>query len=106
MIAIGEFRRRLIELAAENADYMHPLDEQESFQFVEQVIAKYKIVFGVWQDRSSGDGVGIHIIKGRKDLEPVLQAKTFVDISAIPCFCQEQATAAEKFFGNEGAKLM
>ena len=88
--------------ANERHEDMRGMTALEAWTYVKGVVEGATIVFGVFQDLAAANGVDMHIIKGKRELqvciasgEP-LQAR----VDAIPCICLEQAIAAEQVIGD------
>ena len=48
------------------------MSEKAPMDHVKTVIADNDIVFGIWQDASESNGVGVLVIKGNRELQAVL----------------------------------
>jgi hypothetical protein len=103
-----DMRRRMTDVANEHAKEMQGMTDKEALQFVKRVIEDAEIVWGVYQDATQPNGVGMHIIKGRRALSTISEAGQFVGkgfafemrMSAVPCTCLEQAVATEQVLGD------
>jgi hypothetical protein len=103
-----DMRRRMTDVANEHRKEMRGMSEKEALQFVKRVISDAEIVWGVYQDATQPNGVGIHIIKGRRALSTIVGSEQFVGkdfafpirMSAVPCDCLEQAVATEQVLGD------
>ena len=64
------------------------------------------MIFGVWPEAGSPDGVGVVIIRGEEILPPLVGFETERDtaIAAIPCAGRDQALAARAAWGNQGSR--
>jgi hypothetical protein len=73
--------RAFVKKANANATLMDGSDDT-----VMKIIAENDVVWGVWQDATQRDGVGLHLIKGRHALKitPANSLQT-IRVSAIPC---------------------
>jgi hypothetical protein len=81
---------------------------------VKRIIAENDLVFGVWPDLAEPDGIGVHIIKGKRRLRSIAsgadptpggtvrlkRAAEKMRVSAVPCDCAEQAIAAQQTLGE------
>jgi hypothetical protein len=103
-----DMRRRMTDVANKHREEMRGMSEKEALQFVNQVINGAEIVWGVYQDATQPNGVGIHIIKGRRALSTIVGSEQFVGkgfafemrMSAVPCNDLEQAVATEQVLGD------
>jgi hypothetical protein len=103
-----DMRRRMTDLANEHAKEMQGMTDKEALQFVKRVINDAEVVWGVYQDATQPNGVGLHIIKGRRALSTISKSEQFVGkgfsfemrFSAIRCDCLEQAIATEQVLGD------
>ena len=103
-----DMRRRMTDVANEHTKEMRGMTEKEALQFVNRVIDDAEIVWGVYQDATQPNGVGLHIIKGRRALSTIIESGQFVGkgfafemrMSAVPCNGLEQAVATEQVLGD------
>ena len=80
---------------------MYNGDPTACFRYLKTLLDTNDVVVGIYQ---GGNGVGLHMIKGRHALGAIFasgEAKN-LSFSAIPCTCRGQAIAAERTLG-EGA---
>jgi len=91
-------KQRLTALANDVAPLLDGTTEP-----IKAIIAENDVVFGVWQDASESDGVGIHVIKGQTRLSAIASGHVAKDlkVGAIPCACQEQAIACQETLGEK-----
>ena len=87
---------RVVKKANANATLMDGSDHT-----VMKIIAENDVVWGVWQDTTQRDGVGLHLIKGRYALKitPANSLQT-IRVSAIPCGCYGDAVARRRDLGD------
>ena len=93
---------QLIEVANKNLEAMDGMDEQQAFEYVKGLIDKATIVVGVYPDDAEPHGVGMHVIKGLREIQVVVASgedAPFI-INAVPCSALEQAMAAELKLGD------
>lgn len=76
------------------------------FSTVRGIVDAAPLVFGVFQDATQPDGVGLLLVKGHALLrEVVASGRTLpVDMAAVPCTCAEQAEAL-RLVAGENDKL-
>jgi hypothetical protein len=69
---------------------------------VKKLIQGANIAIGIWQDAAEPNGVGWHVIKGRRHLANITSSgvPAGLKVTGIPCTCVEQAIAAEDAFGD------
>jgi hypothetical protein len=99
----ADFTRMMIALANQRQLAMRGMSKRAAFHYVETIVADAEVVIGVWQDPSEPNGVGLHVIKG---LRQVMTATASgepprVRVDAVPCIDREQAVAAEQRFGDK-----
>jgi hypothetical protein len=99
-----DFKRLMVDKANKHREAMEMEDMsgRQAMQYVEGIVDGAMIVFGVFPDAESPDGVGMHIIKGSRELQSVMasgRAKV-VAIDAVPCIQLEQSIAAEQVLGD------
>jgi hypothetical protein len=87
---------RVVKKANANATLMDGSDDT-----VMQIIAENDVVWGVWQDATQRDGVGLHLIKGRHALKitPANSLQT-IRVSAIPCAGYGDAVGRRRDYGD------
>jgi hypothetical protein len=87
---------RMVEKANANAALMNGTDDM-----VMKIIAENDVVWGVWQDATQRDGVGLHLIKGRHPLK-ITPASSLpgIRVSAIPCAGYGDAVAKRRDIGD------
>lgn len=90
-------RSKIVAMANE---FRHRMDG--TTEPIKEAMAENDIVFGVWQDATEPDGVGIHVIKGHRRVVEIASgtAAAEVKVTAIPCECAEQAVAAQRILGE------
>jgi hypothetical protein len=93
-----EFRVEIVGMAYRNQALMGGTPGQ-----VKQIIDGAELVFGVYPDNDSSDGVGMLVLKGDRHLKECFAsgASVSVRVSAVPCVKVEQAVAAEVFGVHE-----
>jgi hypothetical protein len=82
---------------------------------VKRIIANADVVFAVWFDPAESLGIGMHVIKGRRQLAPTAvagdeqsatttrrpgKASESLTWNAVPCMSLEQAIAAQWILGD------
>jgi hypothetical protein len=97
-----DLRRRMTDAANEHHETLKGMIGKEKGQYVRGVIDAATVVFGVYQDAEQPNGVGMHIIKGKRELQVAIASggETMVTMDAVPCECLEQAIAAEQTWGD------
>lgn len=72
------------------------------FRQVEKLVEDHDVVFAVFQEATSRDGVGTTIVKGRRLLMEIVAGGDPKELSwtAIPCTCLEQAIALKQVCGE------
>jgi len=101
-MAPDDFKRLMVDKANTHREAMEDMSGKQAMQYVEGIVEGAVIVFGVFPDAESPDGVGMHIIKGLRELQSAMasgRAKAFA-IDAVPCMQLEQARAAEQVLGD------
>jgi len=88
----------MIRAADLHYEVMEGMSDDEVGAYVKSVIDAATIVFGTYPDAGSPDGVGLHIIKGKRELASGRSDQ--FPTTAIPCLELELAVAAEKMFGD------
>jgi hypothetical protein len=85
-------------MAEELREALVPMSGPERAELVTRIIAGSDMVFGVWPDAGSDDGVGIAIIKGTDLMPPLVgfETENEVALAALPCVSQEVAIAARE----------
>src|SRR4051812_40406013 len=75
--------------------------EAERSDHVMKLVAESEMVFGIWPDPETADGIGILIIKGDDIMPPLVGFKTSVEVhlAAIPCARRELAVEARREWG-------
>jgi hypothetical protein len=78
----------------------------EALNYVKCIIDAATIVYGVYPDVASPNGVGLHIIKSLRELQVVIASgkADLFKIDAISCIELEQAVAAAKVLGDGQVK--
>lgn len=104
---IFQFQRQMTEIANVHQIAMRGMNGQAALAYVKNIIDNATIVFGVYQDAASLNAVGMHVIKGVRELQAVVTSgKTEqLDAAAIPCIDLEQAIAAEQKLGDGLLKM-
>lgn len=99
---VCEMARRADQHAV-NTTYMAP---EQAMNYVRDVIDGADIVWGVFEDPTATHGFGMHLIKGRRELQTVTASKKTAQVflDAISCSCAEQAIAAERELGDGSVK--
>jgi hypothetical protein len=94
----SEERRKMIHAADLHYEVMEGMSDDEVGAYVKTVIDAATIVFATYPDAGSLDGVGMYIIKGKRELASSRSDQ--FPATAIPCLELELAIAAEKMFGD------
>jgi hypothetical protein len=97
------FLKKLATDAADARERMRGLDEKAAFNFVKQIFDEADVVFGVWDDSTQLEGIGVRTLKGQNQLRDVMaldQARP-LHIGVLPCIEEGQAIAAEHVFGDK-----
>ncbi len=94
----ADVRRRLVDMANANDAMM-----DGTITPVLELIAMNDVVFGVWQDSTAPDGVGMLIIKGANRMREIaaIDARVQCTVTAIKCGCAEQAEALRQHVGAD-----
>ena len=95
-----DFRRLITDVANRHQQAMQGMSGREAGDYVKRTIDAATIVFGVYPDAGSPNGVGMHIIKGSRELQVVIasgQSDQFLT-DAIPCI--EHAHAVAEVWGD------
>jgi hypothetical protein len=90
-------RRKMIRAADLHYEVMEDMSDDEVVAY-KTVIDAATIVFGTYPDAGLPDGVGMYIIKGKRELASGRSDQ--FPTTAIPCLELELAVAAEKMFGD------
>ncbi|WP_029585867.1 hypothetical protein [Bradyrhizobium sp. URHD0069] len=101
-----EFLRQMTDISNRHQQAMQGMSEREAGTYVKRTIDAATIVVGIFADAGSPNGVGMHVIKGSRELQVVIasgQPDQFL-IDAIPCMELEQAIAAERVWGDGQVK--
>jgi hypothetical protein len=95
-------KAQMLERANAHTSAMQGMKEKSAFAYVRSVIDANQIVFGVYQDASEPDGVGMHVIKGIREIQAVMASgrPEGYQTDAVPCTSLEQAIAAEQKLGD------
>ena len=90
---------RAVAAANEPREAMRFSDPATCLRYVKNVLDTNDVVLGAWQE---GDGVGLHIIKGRRALKVVIAGgkAESLTLSALPCASLEDAIAFEQTLGD------
>jgi hypothetical protein len=90
---------RAIAAANEHMQAMYSSDPAACFRYLKMVLDTNDVVVGVYED---GNGVGFHLIKGRRALGLISAGGKGKNLSfsALPCTCWERAIAAERTLGD------
>ena len=89
-------KRALVDMANENAALM-----DGTLAPVLRLVAEHDLVFAVWPDRHTPDGVGTMIVKGANRLRAIVadyQTQP-VTVTAVKCVNAEQAEALRRHLG-------
>ena len=98
--AVRVLQTKATEIANQHHDVMQGMTERATADYVKRVIADAPLVFGVYQDAESPNGVGMYIIKGKRELQASIAAGLPILVNAIPCIDREQAIAAAEAHGD------
>ena len=84
---------------------MYNGDPTACFRYLKTLLDTNDVVVGVYQE---GDGVGLHMIKGRHALGVIFASDEAKNLSfcAIPCTCWQQAIAVEWTLGDGACRTM
>lgn len=84
------------------------MSEHDALSYVRDCIENAPIAVGVYADQNEPDGVGLHLIKGRRELHALLAngGERQYRVAAIPCVSLEQATAVEQVLGDGGTSKL
>ena len=107
--AVDVLQREATEIANQHHETMLGMTEREAADYVKRVIADAPLVFGVYQDAGSPNGVGMYVIKGKTELLASVAAglPIQIEVNAIPCIEREQAiAAARKYTATDRSKAM
>jgi len=101
-----DFLKALADMAEELRQAIVPMSEAERTPLLARLIDESEMIFGVWPEAGSPDGVGVVIIRGEEILPPLVGFETERDtaIAAIPCAGRDQALAARAAWGNQGSR--
>ena len=92
---------KLVSMANENVELMDGTTAP-----VKKLIEDHELVYGIWQDDTMPDGIGVHVIKGKRQIMEAMTsgdgAAVATSVTAIGCDCLEQAVAAQQAFGDVG----
>jgi hypothetical protein len=97
-----DIKRVMVDKANRHREAMQHMCGGQALQYVEGIIEGAAIVLGVFPDAESSDGVGMHIIKGLREVQSVMasgRAESFA-MDAVPCIDLEQAIAARQVLGD------
>jgi hypothetical protein len=67
-------RRAATEIANQHREVMQGMTGREAADYVKRVIADASVMFGVYQDAGSHNGVGMYVIKGKRELQASIAA--------------------------------
>jgi deoxyribodipyrimidine photolyase-like uncharacterized protein len=100
--AVAVLQREATEKANQHHEVMQGMTEREAAEYVKRVIANAPLVFGVYQDAESPIGVGMYVIKGKRELQASIAAglPIQIEVNAIHCIEREQAIAAAEAYGD------
>jgi hypothetical protein len=76
---------------------------QGRVRLIKRLVEHAELAFGVWQDPTEPEGVGMLVVKGREVLERMQicpDGSRRVRWTAIPCIEAEQAVALRDFIGD------
>jgi hypothetical protein len=101
------FVDELTNIANHHGEIMRGMTEKAATDHVKSVIADNDIVFGIWEDESEANGVGVLVIKGDRELQACTASDQCIPsrISAVPCTEHDQAVAAKETLGDGDLKL-
>jgi hypothetical protein len=105
---IDDFKRHMTDIANGHQEAMQGMTKRQAGSYVKDIINAATIVFGIYTDVVSPDGVGMHIVKGVREMQVVVasgESDQFV-MSAIPCISMEQAIAVSRVWGDGEVKVM
>jgi hypothetical protein len=94
--------REMTGIANDHLTTMQGMTEREASDYVKKIIANATIVFGVYRDAEAPNGVGMHVIKGKRELQVSIASGETIEIrtDAVPCIELEQVIAAEQVYGD------
>jgi hypothetical protein len=96
------FEDAMADIANKHIAEMQGMTEREAASYVKNIIDTATIAVGVYPDADEFNGIGLHIIKGNREMQVLVaseEAGKFL-IDAIPCTELEQAVAAAEAFGD------
>ena|ERR1035437_3953149 len=99
-------KSQMVERANAHTSAMQGMNEKSAFGYMRSVIDANQVVFGVYQDTGEPDGVGMHLIKGSRELQAVVVSGRLegLRVDAVPRESFEQAIAAEQKLGDGAHK--
>jgi hypothetical protein len=85
---------------------MRGMSGESALTYVRNIIDRNQIVFGVYRDSDEVDGVGMHLIKGARELQAILASGAPQDLrsDAVPCNDLDEAIEAEQTLGDGAQK--
>jgi hypothetical protein len=97
-----QLHRQMTDIANGHQIAMRGMSGQAALAYVKDIIDNATIVIGIYQDVTSPNGVGMHVIKGAPELQAVVASGKTDQFAAasIPCIDLEQAIAAEQKLGD------
>jgi hypothetical protein len=92
----------IVDMAKAQTEAMRGMDPKAAFRHVRKIIDDNDVVFGVFQDHDSANGVGVKIIKGLPLVEAVATGGVteMYRMAAVPCISPEQAFAVAEVLGD------
>jgi hypothetical protein len=95
-------KEQMVEIANRHQEAMQGMNSRAAGAYVRDAIANAPIMFGVYQDLGEPNGVGMHVIKGKRELQVSVASNETIQtrIDAVPCIELEQAIAAEQVLGD------
>ena len=102
--AFRNWTGRPLEIAEDHRRAMQGMSEHDALSYAHEQIENAPITVGVYPDQNEPDGVGLHLIKGRRELHALLAngGEQEYRVAAIPCVSLGQAVAAEHVLGDGG----
>ena len=82
--AVELLQREATEIANQHHEVMLGMTERDAADYVKRVIADAPLVFGVYQDAGSPNGVGMYVIKGKRELLASVAAGLPIQIRSTP----------------------
>ena len=94
----NQIKRNMVEFVND-----HFPEFSDSAFLIRKILDDNDVVFGLWQDASEPDGVGMNVIKGKNLIREVVASRKAakVRIAAVPCKSAEHALATEQVCGDQ-----